>query len=148
MAYYDALVAAWNGATQPPAGVTGTAITSGMTTAQKLAAVNGWTVANPQKAILTPSAILNAVVPADLAALTSTQVAVFTLVLQGSTVDASIGTTVRAAVQTIFTGKTTTLSQLGALVAPYDNATQPWYQANGYGTAPLTLATVAAAGLS
>lgn len=46
MAYYDALIAAWNGATQPPAGVTGAALT-GLTTAQKLAAVNGWTVVGP-----------------------------------------------------------------------------------------------------
>jgi hypothetical protein len=44
MAYYTDLIAAWNGATQPPAGCVGTAITGGMTTAQKIAAVNSWTV--------------------------------------------------------------------------------------------------------
>ena len=44
MAWYTALINAWNGATQPPAGVTGTALTGGMSTAQKLAAVNAWTV--------------------------------------------------------------------------------------------------------
>ena len=47
MGDYGALIAAWNSATQPPTGVTGTALTSGMTTAQKLAAVNGWTVPGP-----------------------------------------------------------------------------------------------------
>lgn len=46
MAYYTALIAAWNGATQPPAGVTGTALT-GLSTAAKIAAINGWTVAGP-----------------------------------------------------------------------------------------------------
>lgn len=46
MAYYTNLIAAWNSATQPPAGVAGTALT-GLSTAAKLAAVNGWTVAGP-----------------------------------------------------------------------------------------------------
>ena len=43
-ANYTALIAAWNGATQPPTGTVGTAITGGMTTAQKIAAVNSWVV--------------------------------------------------------------------------------------------------------
>jgi hypothetical protein len=115
MAYYDALIAKW--------------ATLNGTTAQKLAAVNALTVASPQKALLTPSAILNAIVPSDLAALTSAQVAMLTLILQGATVDASAGTTIRAAAQNIFSGKATTLANLGALVAPYDNATIPWWQA-------------------
>jgi hypothetical protein len=45
MAYYTALIAAWNSATQPPTGVTGTGLT-GLTTANKLIAINGWTVSN------------------------------------------------------------------------------------------------------
>jgi hypothetical protein len=44
MAYYTALINAWNSATQPPPGVNGTPLTGGMTTAQKIAVVNGWTV--------------------------------------------------------------------------------------------------------
>jgi hypothetical protein len=44
MAYYTALIAAWNNVTQPPPGVTGTGLTGGMTTAQKIDAVNGWTI--------------------------------------------------------------------------------------------------------
>ena len=43
MGTYTALAAAWNSSTQPPTGVTGTALT-GLTTAQKIAAVNAWTV--------------------------------------------------------------------------------------------------------
>ena len=148
MAYYTALQTAWNSATQPPTGVTGTALT-GLTTAQKLAAVNAWTVSTgvAVPAILTPSKIINAIVPTDLAALTTTQVTFLTLVLQGSTVDASQGTTVRAAVQNIFAGKTQTLSQLAALVAPFDNPSVSWWSANGY-PRPFDLGDVAAAGLS
>lgn len=129
---YAALQAAWGSATQPPANVTGTALTSGMTTAQKIAAVNGWTVSAPQRAILTPSQILNAILPADLESLTTAQVSLLTLVLQGSTVDGSAGTTVRTVVLAIFSGKTTTLASLAALVAPFDNAMQSWCAANGY----------------
>ena len=44
MAYYTALITAWNAGTVP-GGVTGSALTG--TTAQKLAAVNAWTVSGP-----------------------------------------------------------------------------------------------------
>ncbi len=157
MAYYTALITAWNGATQPPTGVTGTALT-GLTTAQKLAAVNGWvvTTSSPKKAVFKPSDILNACVPADIAFLTTAQVTLLSLMLSGSEVDGSIGTTVRAAVQAIFSGKTTTLANLGALVAPFDNATitQSWCGVNGYpvlgpsGPGYLTQTDATAAGLS
>lgn len=147
MAYYDVLVAAWNDATQPPPGVTGTALTAQMTTAQKLTAVNAWTVAgSPQKALLAPSVILNAIVPADLAGLTAAQVSFLTLILQGSSVDASSGTTIRTAIQTIFTGKATTLNQLAALVAPFDSPIVLWTSAHGY--PKLTLNDTTNAGLT
>lgn len=145
MAYYTALTTAWNGA-QPPAGVTGTALTAGMTTAQKLAAVNAWTVAAPKAAILSPSQILNAVVFADLAALTQLTLTQLTLLLAGSSVDASIGTPIRAGIQAIFAGKTATLANLGALVAPFDNATALWTLANGY--PPLNANDATASGLA
>lgn len=116
------------------------------TTDQKLATLNAMTVTgSAKKALLTPSSIINAIVPADLAALTTTQVTFLTLVLQGSTVDASVGTTVRAAIETIFSGKTTTLNQLSALVAPYDSPEIPWWQANGY-TSPITAPDLQSAG--
>jgi hypothetical protein len=44
---YSALITAWHDATQPPTGVTGTGLTGSMTTAQKIVAVNGWTVPGP-----------------------------------------------------------------------------------------------------
>jgi hypothetical protein len=113
MAYYDALVTKWG--------------TLSGTTASKLAQINALTVAGTAvKAILEPSAILNAIVFADLAALTQLQVTQLTLLLQGGTVDASSGTSIRAGIQALFSGKTTTLANLGALVAPYDSPTIPW----------------------
>ena len=103
-----------------------TAPYAGMTDVQILAAVNAKTVAAPKKALLSPSAVLNAIVAADLAALTPAQVSQLTLLLQGSTVDASANTTIRAAALAMFAGKAQTLSNLGALVAPFDNATASW----------------------
>lgn len=130
MADFAALAVAWNGATQPPAGVTGTGLTGGMTTAQKIAAVNAWTVAGPpQKAMVVPSDILNAIVFADMAALTQLQVTQLTLLLQGSLVDASVGTSIRTGIQALFAGKATTLANLGALVAPFDSPKIPWWKA-------------------
>lgn len=132
MAYYTALVAAWNNATQPPPGVTGTALTA-LTTVQKLAVVNAWTViGSPKPAILSPSKILNQIVFADLAALTQIQISQLTLLLAGSSVDASSNTPIRLGIQALFAGKATTLANLGALVAPFDAPVVPWCLANGY----------------
>jgi hypothetical protein len=133
MAYFTALTTAWNSGVQPPAGVTGTALT-GLTTAQKVAAINAWTVVAPLPAILNVTDVINAVVAADLLALTATQLQVLTLLLMGgSTVNGSPGTTVRAVFQSVFAGKATTLANLTALVAPFDNATALWVTVNGYG---------------
>lgn len=116
MAYYDALVTKWG--------------TLSGTTASKLSQINATTVTLGAKtAILTPSSILNAIVAADLVGLSAANVTLLTLLLQGQTVDASTGTAVRSVIQTMFAGKTTTLNQLGALVAPYDSPTVPWWQA-------------------
>jgi uncharacterized protein (DUF697 family) len=143
MAYYDALISKW--ATLTPG-----------TTAQKIVQVNAITVqiAASTKAILVPSAILNAIVFADLAALTQLQVTQLTLLLQGSQVDASVGTSIRAGIQALFAGKTQTLSNLGALVAPYDTPIiVPWWQATvaqggGGLTSSVSLQDCANAGLS
>jgi hypothetical protein len=135
MAYYDALIAKWP--TLSPG-----------TTAAKLTQLNATTVAGPsQKAILAPSQILNSIVFADLAALTQLQVSQLTLLLAGSSVDASVGTSIRLGIQALFSGKATTLANLGALVAPFDNTTIPWWQANGYPRA-FDLGDISAAGLS
>lgn len=144
MAYYDALVAVWTAG--KPAAATGSTYASNAPAATKLSAINAWTVAkgSADRARLVPSDILNAIVFADLAALTQLQVSQLSTLLSGSLVDASSGTSIRTGIQALFAGKTTTLSQLGALVAPYDNPTILWRVANGYtdviGTADLTLA--------
>lgn len=135
MAYYDLMIAKW--ATLTPG-----------TTANKLAQLNAATATGTaQRALLSPSSILNAIVFADLAALTQLQVTQLTLLLAGSSVDASVGTSIRAGIQALFAGKTTTLANLGALVAPFDSPTVPWWQANGYPRA-FDLGDVAAAGVS
>ena len=134
MAYYDAMVAKW--ATLNPG-----------TTANKLAQLNAATASIPGKAVLAPSAIINAVVIADLAGLTQLQLTQMTLLLQGSAVDASTGTPIRAGIQALFAGKTTTLANLAALVAPLDSVAVPWWQANGY-LRPFDLGDVAAAGVN
>lgn len=118
MAYYDALVTKWG--------------TLSGTTASKLSQINGLTVqtAAQGSAVVSPSQILNAIVFADLAALTQLQVSQLTLLLAGSSVDVSKGSSIRTGVQALFAGKTTTLANLGALVATADAPiTIPWWQA-------------------
>ena len=134
MAYYTALIAAWNNATQPPPGVTGTALT-GLTTAQKVAAVNAWTVAAPQPANIAVTSIIGAILPADFTSLTALQLQQLQFLLQSAqTIFAPPGGTIRSVFASIFAGKTTTLNNLTALVTPFDNATQSWCAANGYPT--------------
>ena len=135
MAYYDPLIAKW--ATLTPG-----------TTDAKLAQLNGLTVTgSSERAIFVPSQILNAIVFGDLAALTQLQVTQLTLLLAGSAVDASVGTPIRLGIQSLFAGKTTTLANLGALVAPFDSPVIPWWQSAGYAR-PFDLGDIAAAGLS
>jgi hypothetical protein len=135
VAYYDALVAKW-------------ATLGAGTTAQKLTALNALTATgSPQKAILSPSSILNAIVFADLAALTQLQVSQLTLLLAGNDIDASQGTPIRAGIQALFAGKTATLNNLGALVAPFDAPTIPWWQSAGY-PRPFDIGDISAAGVN
>lgn len=131
MAYYDALIQKWG--------------TLSGTTQQKLDAINAATVAAAQPAIVPVDKIKNAIQVADLAALTTNQILLLQLyLLGGGSVDASPNTTIRSGLQALFSGKTTTLANLAALVLPYDDATELWWQANGYsqpiGTADLQLA--------
>ena len=75
MAYYDALIAAWNGATQPPTGVTGSGLLGGDTTAQKITKVNAWTITGtvPTTINTSGSALLNCINYAEFKALTAVQ---------------------------------------------------------------------------
>lgn len=118
MSYYDALVTKWG--------------TLSGTTAAKLSVINALTVqtAAQGSVVVIPSQIINAIVFADLAALTQLQVSQLTLLLAGGSVDASKGSSIRAGIQALFAGKTQTLNNLAALVAPSDApVTLPWWQA-------------------
>lgn len=135
MAYYTALVALW------PSAV-------GADTATKLAWVNTQTAAAPAKSIVSTNDVLNAIVAADFLALTQLQLLQLqTIVANRASVDASSGTMIRTVFQNIFAGKTATLAALTALVAPNDNATVPWWKANGY-PRPFDLGDLSTAGLS
>ncbi len=74
MAHYTSLIAAWNSATQPPSGVSGTALT-GLTTANKIIAVNGWTVTGtiPTNFYVTGAQIMNCINWTEFNALTVAQ---------------------------------------------------------------------------
>jgi hypothetical protein len=74
MTNYANLVAAWNSATQPPAGVTGAGLSAGDTTAQKLAKINAWTVTGsvPTSFYTTGAALWNCVKVSEFLALSAT----------------------------------------------------------------------------
>lgn len=103
---------------------------NGMTDAQIAAAVNAKTIPNPKPALIPPTKIVNAIVPADLVALSTNNLLALTFLLSGSEVDGSPGSSVRAGIQAIFSGKTTTLQNLAALVIPFDNAADKWTEVN------------------
>lgn len=135
MAYYTALAAAWNNVTQPPPGVTGTAITGGMTTAQKIAAVNGWTVTGsvPSSFFTTGNAVHNCINYAEFKALTATQQAniLGMLAVPGSLLGGSGNTSkmIAGMIIDMFPGAGPTIAALTALAQA---TTQTWCKANGY----------------
>ena len=132
MAYYDALIAAWNSTTQPPTGVTGTGLAPTDTTRQKITKINHWTVATPIKALLQPTQLYNVMVLSEFEALpAASQTAIINLLSIGQ-LDASPGTTVRARFVEIFPNTTQTFTNFSQLVAPFDNDKTDWCLFNGY----------------
>lgn len=147
MAYYDALIAAWNSATQPPAGVTGTALT-GLSTADKLTAINGWTVSGsiPATILVTGAQVANCINWAEFAALTAQQQSNLLalcnqpgLLLSGS---AQLSHLLPGMLLAYFSVSGPTIAALSALAA---TTPQPWWRANSY-TSPIDLGDLAAAG--
>jgi hypothetical protein len=135
MAYYDAFIAAWNSVTQPPAGVTGTGLTAQMTTAQKLAALDAWTITGsiPTTLYVTGVQLLNCINWTEFNALTAQQqsnllllCAVPGLHLGGSANTAFITDGMILAYFNV-AGPT-----VAALTALAQGTVQPWWQANGY----------------
>lgn len=147
MSYYSNLIAAWNNATQPPAGVSGTALT-GLTTAQKLAAVNGWAVtgSSPTAFGITGVQIANCINWTEFAALTAQQQSnVLALCSQpGLYIGGSAETAhlVDAMIIAYFPSAGPTLTALTALAQAQ---VQPWWQFAGY-TSPIGPADLTAAG--
>jgi len=154
MAYYDALIAAWNGATQPPTGVTGTGLTGGMTTAQKIAAVNGWTVTGtvPTTLTVTGPQMLNCINYTEFKALTAAQQSNLLMVcaaagdgvLGGSS---NTGLLATGIMLDLFGAGTQTRA---AVVALAKGTVTPWWQSptGGNLNGPLSITDTQAAGLS
>lgn len=136
MAYYDALIAAWNSSIQPPAGVTGTGLSSAQATATKLININGWTVTGtvPTSFLTTGSALTACINFAEFNTLTAAQQSnVLALcntpgnLLGGST---NAGLLTGGMFITYFsTPASPTIAKLTALAKA---VTQSWAQANGY----------------
>lgn len=136
MAYYTNLIAAWNSSIQPPAGVTGTGLSSAQSTNTKLSNLNGWTVTGsvPTSFLTTGSALANCVNFAEFNALTAAQQSnVLGLcnnngqLLGGST---NVGLLTAGMFVTYFsTPSSPTIANLTALAKA---TTQSWAQANGY----------------
>jgi hypothetical protein len=147
MAYYTAFIAAWNSVTQPPTGVTGTALAG--TTAQKLALFNAWTVTGVIPTTLNVGAaqLLNCINWTEFAALTAQQQSnllmlctVDGLHLGGS---ANTGFITDGMFLAYFNVAGATIAALTALAQGF---VQPWWQANGY-QRPFDLGDCTAAGV-
>ena len=148
MAYYTALINAWNSATQPPTGVTGTSLT-GLTTANKLIAINGWTVTGSVPTVLSVTGvqIANCINWTEFNTLTPAQQQNLLLLclqsgllLGGSSNTAFLVDGMLLAYFTNHSGPTIT-----SLMALAEAAVTPWWIANGY-SSPIGLPDLAAAG--
>lgn len=133
--YYDALTTAWNSITQPPVGVTGTGLNNGMTTTQKLAAINGWTVTGSIPTTMTAIGVdvLNCVVWSEFAALTPQQQSNFLMLCstQGQLLggSANLSKILPGMIIAYFGGGSGTVANLSALAKA---TTQTWAKVNGY----------------
>lgn len=152
MAYYTALITAWNGATQPPAGVTGTGLSSGMTTGQKLATLNAWTVTGsvPTNFTVTGSQLLNCVNYTEFKALAATQQSNLLAlcnnpgpILGGSGNVSHIG----PGMIVDYFPPSSSGPTIQALIALAQATVNPWYIVNGY-PGPLNNQDLTGAGLS
>lgn len=115
MTDYSALISMWR-------------ILTGATD-EKLATINSLMVTTPPiKAIVTPSQIINCVDYKTFSSLKPSEQNTLALLLSGNTVDVSIGTTTRQALQTMFLSSKITTENLSALFAPFDNPQAFWWQ--------------------
>ena len=158
MAYYTQLIAAWNSVTQPPAGVTGTGLNGGMTTDQKIVAVNGWTVtgAIPTSTLFSGPQLLNSISWSEFSNLPAAQQQNIMLLCSASPTVGLLGGSANTTllpvgmIVTYFPAGGVTITNLTKLSK---GLTQPWWQApveNGGGAlnGPVSLTDTTAAGLS
>jgi len=148
MAYYDALIAAWNNPTQPPPGVTGTALTPTMTTDQKLTAVQNWTMVGPAvPMIVLATEVYNLINLTEYNALIAANQTAITNLLSMGTLNASQNTSVRSRFIAIFPSGTQTFTALSNYAKQFDSPPIPWWIANHY-NAQINGQDLANAGLS
>lgn len=154
MAYYTALISAWNGATQPPSGVTGNGLSAGMTTAQKLVAINGWTITGsvPTSFALTGNQLLNCINWAEFNALTATQQSnlLNLCAVPGSIIGGSGNVTLISAGMILAYFTNHAGPTIAALTALAQATVTPWWQSANGGNLlqPVGLGDVNNAGLS
>jgi len=135
MGYYDALIAAWNSSIQPPAGVTGTGLSSAQTTTQKLANINNWTVtgAIPTTLSVLGSQIANCVAWSEFSGLPAQKQSNLLNLFQipGPLTGGSgnIGLLTVGMILDAFPSSGATIANLTALAKA---TTQSWAQANSY----------------
>jgi hypothetical protein len=151
MAYYDALVSAWNSTAQPPStAITGVGLTSTMATTDKLTDLNAWTVTGSVPTSLQVSAtqLANCVVYSEFKALTAQQQNNLMGLLHipgnlsgGST---NVALLPDGMFLDYFSSTTTTFANLVALAKA---ASQPWWQYAGY-NGPFNMNDINAAGLT
>ena len=155
MAYYDSLIAAWNGVTQPPSGTTGSPLLPTDTTSQKLAKVNEWTVTGeiPDTIYITGNEVLNCINYAEFEVLSGIDQAniLNMLAVQGPLLGG------RANTALILVGMLIDKFPAGgqtiqALTALEKSITESWCQTNNYPyldskTGNLSMADVTNAGL-
>ena len=146
MAYYDALISAWNAGGKPN-GATGTSITGGMSTQDKIDAVNGWLVSGDATPMIVEAhKILNAIDVTEYKALSAAQKDVVRLMLSMGSVDVSPNTQGHALLLDTFGTCNTTKANFVAIANTFKN-TIPWWKANGYRRA-FDLGDAAQAGLN
>jgi hypothetical protein len=135
MAYYDALIAAWNNPTQPPPGVTGTGLNAGMTTQQKVTTINGWKTTGTATPMVVPTyQIYNLIDLAEFNALTDPNKQAVRDILSMGTVDSSPGTKVRSRFVQIFPSGTVSFQTLSNFAKTFDAPDVDWCFRQGYPT--------------
>jgi hypothetical protein len=132
---YTKLIAAWNSATQPPAGVTGSPLLAGDTTQQKVTKINAWTMSGSAKAMIVPTyTIYNLIDITEYTTLSAANQTIINNILSMGTVDGSPGTNIRQRIVTIFPSGTNTFTNLSNLAKNYDTPVQDWCFTNSYPT--------------